>query len=447
MTTSTTPGWAPAPRQGLIPLHPLGFGTIFGKAFSVLRGNPKPLLLFAVGAQFLASALLLALTGAVAFWSFSRLDTIPESSPDFDTILIGSVFLTTGTALLLGLLMTAVTILAQAVAVAEVAHASLGEKAPLATLWRRVRPAFWPLVGYALLIGVGMTVVAVALFVPTVLLAFVDPTGLSVVAVGLLSLLGFLVLSAWISTKLFLATSVMVLEGGGPIRAIRRSWRLTRGRFWSTFGVWVLLNLCATVAASIVSMPLQFLAPLLGTVLAPFGSSPDDAIGMLVGFGIGVLAMYALTFLVQAVFVVVVAAGGALACIDARMREEGIDLRMQRWVEARATGREPAEDPYSYAEDAAPSPYVPAPIGGGPQPYPGYPPHPGYAPAPGYGQPPASPGYGQPPAAPGYGQPPAQPGYAAPPPAAPGYAQPPAAPGYGQPPAPQAPSGPPAPPV
>ena len=40
------PQWTPASRPGIIPLHPLTFGTILGRSFAALRHNPKVLLGF-----------------------------------------------------------------------------------------------------------------------------------------------------------------------------------------------------------------------------------------------------------------------------------------------------------------------------------------------------------------------------------------------------------------
>src|SRR5688572_25379550 len=62
-TVTAYPTWTPAPRPGIIPLHPLGFGTILGRSFAALRQNPRVLLGFALVVQTLA-ALLLA--GAIA---------------------------------------------------------------------------------------------------------------------------------------------------------------------------------------------------------------------------------------------------------------------------------------------------------------------------------------------------------------------------------------------
>ena len=33
--------WTPAPKKGIIPLHPLTFGMLLSKSFVALRHNPK----------------------------------------------------------------------------------------------------------------------------------------------------------------------------------------------------------------------------------------------------------------------------------------------------------------------------------------------------------------------------------------------------------------------
>src|SRR3546814_8480057 len=48
------PAWTPAPRPGIVPLHPFGFGTTLGRSFTALRQNPGVLLGFALGVQTLA---------------------------------------------------------------------------------------------------------------------------------------------------------------------------------------------------------------------------------------------------------------------------------------------------------------------------------------------------------------------------------------------------------
>ena len=78
------PAWTPASRPGIIPLHPLSFGTILGRSFVALRQNPRVLLGFALVVQTLAYiVVLLAITG-VAFAAFTRLDTLQPGTEEFD---------------------------------------------------------------------------------------------------------------------------------------------------------------------------------------------------------------------------------------------------------------------------------------------------------------------------------------------------------------------------
>ena len=425
MTHSPAPAWTPAPRQGLVPLYPFGFGTILGRSFSVLKGNPGVLLGFVVGVQLVAMIVFTVAIGGITFAAFSRAETVPEGSAEFAQLMAGGTAIVLISSLLLSLLLVAVTTIAQGVVIAEVGHAALSEKAPLGRLWARVRPAFWRLVGYSLLLSL-MTVVGMAvLVVPLVVLALVNTTASWIAFVlGIFAaFLAGLVLYAWIGTKLYLAPSAIVLEGIGPLRAIARSWRLTRGRFWSTFGVVAILFVITQVASTVISGIFSLFLPIIGGIFLPFGSgSSAEVAGTAGGVAIIVLVVTTLlTFAIAVIMMIVMAAGGTLCYIDARMRDEGIDLRMRQYVE-----RGPASgDPYTYVPDAQPSPYQAAPQYAQPQAPGGV-----YAPYAPSGHPYAPPA--QPPAAP------AQP--VAPPPAAPQQPRPPQDPSERQsPPAPPAP--------
>ena len=59
------PAWTPASRPGIVPLHPLSFGTILGRSFVALRQNPRVLLGFALVVQTVAYLLVLAAIGGV----------------------------------------------------------------------------------------------------------------------------------------------------------------------------------------------------------------------------------------------------------------------------------------------------------------------------------------------------------------------------------------------
>ncbi len=235
------PAWTPASRPGIVPLHPYGFGTILGRSFVALRHNPKVLLGFALVVQALASIVLTAAIAGVAIASFSRLDTVPAGSDDFDAILTGSIVITAATTLVLGLASGALSVVVQGVVVAEVAHAVVAEKPTLRATWARVKPVFWKLIGYSALV-LTATVLAVGLLAGIVALLAIAVVWVGIL-VGILALIALIPLYLWLTPKLFLVPSVIILERAPVFRAIGRSWALTRGRFWSTLGVVVVISM------------------------------------------------------------------------------------------------------------------------------------------------------------------------------------------------------------
>ncbi|WP_240742963.1 hypothetical protein [Microbacterium sp. K36] len=420
--------WTPAPRKGIIPLHPLTFGMLLGKAFAALRHNPKVLFGFAVVIQLIVVIATAGVMGVVLFTTFSRLETVSPSSPDFEAVFAGTIAINLLAGLLVGLASIAFTALMQGVVAAEVGYATVGVKATLRMLWRRMLPAFWRLAGFAslsvLALFGGLAIVAgvIGALIAGGLGGTPEMIGIVVLVVVLLGLAA-IPLTVWLSTKLLLVPSILVLERARFRGAFVRSWRLTRGRFWVAFGVTFLISLIMGLAMQVVSFPTAMLSSFLGTVIAPTGASEPSAV---VGYVFALLAPQVLLLILQAIAIVVQSTGGVLVYLDCRMRYEGLDQALLSHVERRDLGipEEQLGDPFavdpSRAVTSAPPPrQVPEHVmmtqayG-----------------APGYG----TPGYG----APGYGAP----GYPAPgaqtvPPAPPSFAPPP-------PPAPAPPASPPA---
>lgn len=446
--------WTPARKKGIIPLHPMTFGTLLGKAFAALRHNPKVLFGFAVVVQLVVVIVTALAMGLVLFTTFSRLDTVSPGSPDFEAVAAGTVAINIVAGIVVALASIAFTAIMQGVIAADVSYAAVGTKATLRMLWKRMTPAFWRLVGYSSLViaAVFGVFVIVALIIFGLIAGglsggmsgsadMIGPIVLVVVLFGL----GCIPLFVWLGTKLMLVPSILVLERARFKDAVLRSWRLTRGRFWVAFGVTFLISFIMGIAMQVVGIPTQFLAPMLGTVIAPTGSPEPTAI---VGFILLLLAPQILLLILQAITQVVQSTAAALIYLDCRMRYEGLDQTLVSYVERQDLGwaEDQLGDPYAVdparAVSSAPPPkavpdYVlmqqgygypaqqgyayPAPQGyAAPQGY-GYPPQ---QPQPGYGYP-AQPGYPpqgyapQPPSAPAYGAPPQQPAYPAAPPAPP----------------------------
>ncbi|UUT35707.1 DUF4129 domain-containing protein [Microbacterium elymi] len=194
------PTWTPASRPGIIPLHPLGFGTVLGRSFTALRQNPRVLLGFALVVQVVAFLVLILGVGAVSFWSFSRLQTVPESSPDFATIRAGSVAIVIVTAFVLGLAAAALGVIVQGVVMTEVARGAVAERLELARLWAQVRPVAGRLIGYTFLLTLAMLLAIGAVTGIVFALSALAPVAAIVLTV--LAVLAAIPVVLWLSTKL-----------------------------------------------------------------------------------------------------------------------------------------------------------------------------------------------------------------------------------------------------
>ncbi|WP_431866321.1 glycerophosphoryl diester phosphodiesterase membrane domain-containing protein [Microbacterium paraoxydans] len=415
--------WTPAPRKGIIPLHPLTFGMLLGKAFAALRHNPKVLFGFAVVIQLIVVIATAGVMGVVLLTTFSRLETVSPSSPDFEAVFAGTIAINLLAGLLVGLASIAFTAIMQGVVAAEIGYATVGVKATLRMLWRRMAPAFWRLAGFASLSVValfgGLAIVAgvIGALIAGGLGGTPEMIGIVVLVVVLLGLAA-IPLTVWLSTKLLLVPSILVLERARFREAFVRSWRLTRGRFWVAFGVTFLISLIMGLAMQVVSFPTAMLSSFLGTVIAPTGASEPSAV---VGYVFALLAPQVLLLILQAITIVVQSTGGVLVYLDCRMRYEGLDQALLSHVERRDLGvpEEQLGDPFavdpSRAVTSAPPPrQVPEHVMMT-QAYgtPGYG-TPGYGPA-AYGPP----GYAPPPAPGAQTAPAAPPAFAPPPPPAP----------------------------
>lgn len=356
--------WTPAPKKGIIPLHPLSFGMLLGKAFAALRHNPKVLFGFAVVIQLIVVIVASVVMGVVLFTTFSRLETVSPSSPDFEAVMAGTIAINLIAGLVVGVASIAFTAMMQGVVAAEIGYAAVGVKATLRMLWRRMAPAFWRLAGFASLSVAAMfglfiiAAVIIAGFVAGGLGGSMEMVGV-VVLVVVLIVLACIPLAVWLTTKLLLVPSVLVLEHARFREAFVRSWRLTRGRFWVAFGVMFLISAIMGIAAQVVSVPATLLGSLLGSVVAPTGASDPSAV---VAFVLTLIAPQILLLVIQAITLVVQSTGAALVYLDCRMRYEGLDQTLIAYVERRDLGwtDEQQEDPFlvdpSRAVTSAPPP-------------------------------------------------------------------------------------------
>lgn len=156
----------------------------------------------------------------------------------------------------------------------------------------------------AVVLGVVFVVAVVVLVV--VVTAAAAVSGALAALLGLLLGLGVVALGLALYALLYVAIPVVVVEDAGPATALRRSFRLLRPRLLRTVGVVVVAGLLIGVfsaVAGIAAVPFSFL-----------------------GVSVARVATGVVTALSQAVVVPFGAFVALLLYVDARVREEGLDV-------------------------------------------------------------------------------------------------------------------------
>jgi hypothetical protein len=341
-------GWTPPPKPGLLPLRPMGFGTLLWAPFRTLRRNPAATFGSGLIVQLVSVIATAAVVVPFLIATFSRLET--ATAADTDALISGAV----GGFLLLMLVPIAISVVAsaflQGVMVVEVASGTLGERLGFGALWRRAAKRIGPLIGWTLIVGAALLVAFALVFVIVLLGGLISPVGLAVgIVVALLLGLGLVVLGAWLGVKLALVPSIIVLEHAGIRTAAARSWRLTDGFFWRTFGTLILVAVILNFAAQVVVQPVSLIGTLVALIVDPTGTGAAITITI-----ITTVVTLILSLLIGAITAVVQAALVAVIYIDLRMRKEGLDLELERHVELRDAGR-PVDDPYRASDRATAS--------------------------------------------------------------------------------------------
>lgn len=289
----------PAPQVGIVPLRPLDLSDILGGAFKAVRFNPVVMLglttLIVLITQLLGSLAAAALgPSADGLVPQGELEAVGLSG----SVLLGSAASQLAIVVVNMGLMYAT---AQAVRAVRVRPADA-----LRQMGRRLGPA---------LALMALLTVFSAIPLAAMIAGFGASTtsGEVEAAVGV-ALLLFLVavpVAIWLSIKWSFAPCLITIENLGPIRALRRSWDLTRGLFWRVLGITMLVNLVVGIAAGTVTQAFSF-----GAMLLTIGEQPQ---AMLV-------VLTASTVISTALTVPLTSAATTLLYLDARIRREGFDI-------------------------------------------------------------------------------------------------------------------------
>jgi hypothetical protein len=116
-------------------------------------------------------------------------------------------------------------------------------------VWDRVRVTFWMYLGTALLFTIVSVAVYIVMAIPVAFLAIASPVLIFFGIVALFCLLTYLFFS---SSLVFI---IRAYERKGFFESLARSFRLVQGKWWSTFGLIVVLYIIVVVVSYVFMIP------------------------------------------------------------------------------------------------------------------------------------------------------------------------------------------------
>lgn len=318
-------GYAPPPalRPGIIPLRPLGLGDIFDGTIKLIRSNPRVMLgLSAIVAA--CAAVPVAIGQAVLLRDMGSLIANPGTTEaDIDRMGGGFLGQYGGSIISVFIGLVAVTVLTGMI-MRVLGRAVFGGKITAGEAWQLVKGRMGALFGVAgltlaLLLAPLVVIIPVFLLLSGVLAG--QGAGGAAIGIGMF-LLVFILYFAYallINSRFSFASAAAVLEGLGPVAAMRRSWDLVTGDFWRVLGILLLTSVLANMISSLLLIPFM----IIGFVVAIVGggslaAAVVSAVLMAIGSTIGAMIAYPIQSGVA-----------GLLYTDRRMRSEAFDLVLQ----------------------------------------------------------------------------------------------------------------------
>ncbi|MEO5534753.1 MAG: hypothetical protein ABIR17_06425 [Pseudolysinimonas sp.] len=142
--------------------------------------------------------------------------------------------------------------------------------------------------------------------------------------------------------RLGFVSEAITLEGLKLRAAIARSWSLSRGSSWRLFGQQFLIWLMVGIASAVLAQPVKLLLGLVFPLLFPNGGTQAD---YAIYDAVSTVVTTMVATVIGAFGLVLQSGVGALLYLDARMRREGLDLALARYVDDRQRGVKVA-DPF-----------------------------------------------------------------------------------------------------
>jgi hypothetical protein len=343
-------------------LRPLRVGEILDVAIKIYWANASTLfrLVALVVAPVQALTVLIlssALPSSETFFPQPTFEPPPQQPPlDFDasdlrTAVIG--------VLLVAILTLVATTLASAACFKAVADAYLGHRpewrASMRAAIRRLGSVLW----IVFLSGVVWVGAPAAIIAGGAVLGAVVVQGDAAPLVVVPAVLGGLVVGVWLYISFAVAVPALLTEDARGTAALRRSFRLIRGRWWPVFGLLVLGAILTAIVSNVIALGLNALT---------FTDLGEDTLARLIISALSSTVASVIATPFQAAFV-------AVLYFDLRVRKEGFDLELL----ADRMGLPPGGAAGSPAP-LAPTRPPPEAAGGGSQP-PFWPPPPGWRPS------------------------------------------------------------------
>ncbi len=299
----------------LIDLRPMDLGDILDGTIRVYRRNPWVF----IGIMALVAGIPLVIQESAAQQLAGKLQEsmsllgATDSGPEMLNAIQSYDFYVAVAVWALGVtLMFFFMPISQAATVHAVSETILGRSADMGTSIRAILPKAGHLILAYFLVGM----IYLSLFAPVIVLTMVavsDFDRLWLIAFVLPLLFFVYILLIYLSVKFLFIPHAMVLDDTGAIDGFGRSYRLSSGYWWRTFGISLLVSL-------IVSMIVWMLGGGVGMVTMLLRLVPN----------ISVIALSAISGLLQTVIMLFIQPltiiAATLLYYDLRIRKEGFDL-------------------------------------------------------------------------------------------------------------------------
>lgn len=333
--------WTPPPKRGLLPLRPIGFGAVLGAPFRLQRRAPRTTLAPALVVSLVTTAVAALLQWLLVIGPQAALDASYYQDYALAANLLG-VAGAIGWWIPLALAFPATVLLAGPVVISA-SRSLLAERVSFRGVRWRLTGRAGRLFGWTALV----LLAAVAVLVLNALLPLLVSTttimgGFFAFLIGVAEVVGVVLIGGYLAARLGFTAHVIAIEGLGMGAAMRRSWALTRRSGFrlllSTLLIWTLVGL----ATWVLTLPVGWALDLGSTLVFPNGADADQA--ELYG-AVRTVVISAVAAITGAFGLVVQSVTAALLYLDQRMRVEGLDLALARYVDDRQRGATVA-DPF-----------------------------------------------------------------------------------------------------